>query len=226
MRLLMAGSPGSGKGTHGRRLGAHLGIPHIATGDLLREQVALGSEIGREAQAYMDRGDYVPDKVMIEMIRLRLAEPDAQNGFILDGFPRTLAQAEALDGALNRLGWSLHRVGSLSVPPDEVVRRLTGRRICGDCATPYHVVLNPPSKDDVCDVCGGILLRREDDHESVITARLEVYARDTAPLLDYYRGRGLLAEIDGRGKHDDVLRSLIAQLGVASRESPRPDART
>jgi adenylate kinase len=225
LNLILMGPPGAGKGTQASRLAERLQVPAISTGDMLRDEVKRGSPLGREAKAYMDRGALVPDAVIIGIIDARLRRPDCSRGFILDGFPRTIAQAEALDRALHQFGWSLHRVGSLNVPPDEVVRRLSGRRTCRDCRTPYHVVLDPPTKRDVCDICGGVLLQREDDHESVIAARLEVYARDTQPLLDYYRGRGLLAEIDGRGKHDDVLASLLAQLGVAHRESHAHDAR-
>ncbi len=162
----------------------------------------------------MDRGALVPDALIIATIEARLQRSDCAEGFILDGFPRTVGQAEALDRALQRFGWSLHRVGSLNVPTDEVVRRLSGRRTCSDCGAPYHVVLEPPRKNDTCDACGGMLRQRDDDHEAVIAARLEVYARDTAPLLDYYRDRGLLAEIDGRGKHGGVLAALLAHLNV------------
>jgi adenylate kinase len=156
----------------------------------------------------------VSDALIIAIIEARLQGEDCTHGFILDGFPRTVVQAEALDRALHRFGWALHRVGSLNVPTDEVVRRLSGRRTCRDCSTPYHLVLDPPLKLDTCDICGGSLQQRDDDHEAIIAARLEVYARDTAPLLDYYRNRGLLAEIDGRGKHDDVLAALLAHLNV------------
>ncbi len=173
-----------------------------------------GTPLGREAKGFMDRGALVPDQLIIAIIEARLQRDDCAHGFILDGFPRTVVQAEALDRALHRFGWSLHRVGSLTVPTDEVVRRLSGRRTCRDCSTPYHLVLDPPMKHDTCDVCGGSLLQRDDDRESIIAARLEVYARDTAPLLDYYRDRGLLAEVDGRGKHDDVLDALLARLNV------------
>lgn len=212
LNLILMGPPGAGKGTQASRLAERLRVPAISTGGMLRDEVTRGSALGCEAKAYMDRGALVPDALIIAVIEARLQREDCRRGFILDGFPRTVAQAEALDRALHRFGGALHRVGSLNVPTDEVVRRLTGRRTCRDCSTPYHVALDPPAKDDVCDICGGTLQRRADDHESVITARLEVYARDTAPLLDYYRTRGLLAEVDGRGKHDDVLAALLAHL--------------
>ena len=214
LNLILMGPPGAGKGTQASRLAACLGLPAISTGDMLRDEVKHGSPLGRDAKAYMDRGELIPDALIIAVIESRLQRADCRRGFILDGFPRTVPQAEALDRALHRFGCSLHRVGSLTVPPDEVVRRLTGRRTCRDCSTPYHVLLDPPLKDDVCDICGGTLQQRADDHESVITKRLEVYARDTAPLLDYYRKRGLLAEIDGLGKHDDVLATLMSRLDV------------
>jgi adenylate kinase len=214
LNLILMGPPGAGKGTQASRLAERLRVPAISTGEMLRDEVRHGSALGREADGYMRRGALVPDALIIAIIEARLQRSDCAAGFILDGFPRTVGQAEALDRALHRFGWSLHRVGSLSVPTDEVVRRLSGRRTCRDCGTPYHVVHEPPQKRDTCDACGGMLQRRDDDHETVIAARLEVYARDTAPLLDYYRDRGLLAEVDGRGKHDDVLAALLAHLNV------------
>lgn len=214
LNLILMGPPGAGKGTQASRLAQRLQVPAISTGDMLREEIRGGSALGREVRAYMDRGALVPDQLIIAIIEGRLQREDCSRGFILDGFPRTVAQAEALDRALHQFGWSLHRVGSLTVPTDEVVKRLSGRRTCRECSTPYHVVLDPPSKLDTCDSCGGTLHQRDDDHEHVIAKRLEVYARDTAPLLDYYRNRGLLAEIDGRGKHDDVLAALLAHLDV------------
>ncbi len=214
LNLILMGPPGAGKGTQASRLAQRLRVPAISTGEMLRDEVKHGSSLGREAKSYMDCGALVPDALIISIIEARLQRDDCTRGFILDGFPRTVIQAEALDRALQRFGWSLHRVGSLNVPTDEVVRRLSGRRTCRDCGTPYHLVLDPPLRHDTCDVCHGSLLQRDDDHESVITARLEVYARDTAPLLDYYRDRGLLAEIDGRGKHDDVLAALLSNLNV------------
>jgi adenylate kinase len=212
LNLILMGPPGAGKGTQASRLAERLRIPAISTGDMLRHEVKYGTALGRDAKAYMDRGALVPDALVIAVFEARLQHQDCRRGFILDGFPRTVTQAEALDRALLRFGWSLHRVGSLKVPTDEVVRRLAGRRTCRDCSTPFHVALDPPMKHDVCDICGGTLLQRADDNESVITARLEVYARDTAPLLAYYRDRGLLAEIDGCGKHDDVLAALLAHF--------------
>lgn len=214
LNLILMGPPGAGKGTQASRLAERLHVPAISTGEMLRDEVKRGSELGREAKGYMDRGALVPDALIIAIIEARLQRDDCTRGFILDGFPRTVAQAEALDRALHHFGWSLHRVGSLNVPTEEVVRRLSGRRTCRDCGAPYHVVLEPPRRNDTCDACGGTLHQREDDHEAVIAARLEVYARDTAPLLDYYRRRGLLAEVDGRGKHDDVLAALLAHLNV------------
>ncbi len=222
LNLILMGPPGAGKGTQASRLAQRLHVPAISTGDMLREEIRGGSALGCEAKAYMDRGALVPDRLIIAIIEGRLQREDCAHGFILDGFPRTLGQAEALDRALHRFGWSLHRVGSLTVPTDEVVRRLSGRRTCRECSTPYHLVLDPPAKSDTCDVCGGALQQRDDDHEHVIAARLEVYARDTAPLLDYYRTRGLLAEIDGRGKHDDVLAALLAHLDVPIASQPVP----
>jgi len=220
LNLILMGPPGAGKGTQAHRLAQRLHVPAISTGDMLRDEGKQGSALGRDAKHYMDRGALVPDALIISIIEARLQREDCSHGFILDGFPRTVVQAEALDRALHRLGWSLHRVGSLTVPTDEVVRRLSGRRTCRDCSTPYHVALDPPAKRDTCDICGGTLQQRADDHESVITARLEVYARDTAPLLDFYRRRGLLAEIDGLGKHDDVLASLLAHLTVVNGDRP------
>src|SRR5690348_16733374 len=160
LNLILMGPPGAGKGTQASRLAARLRVPAISTGDMLRDEVKHGSALGRDAKSYMDRGALVPDSLIIAIIEARLQREDCARGFILDGFPRTVIQAEALDRALNRFGWSLHRVGSLNVPTDEVVRRLSGRRTCRDCSTPYHVVLDPPIRRDTCDVCGGSLLQR------------------------------------------------------------------
>ena len=219
LNLILMGPPGAGKGTQAARLAQRLHLPAISTGDMLREETKRGSALGREAKAYMDRGALVPDALIIAIIEARLQREDCAHGFILDGFPRTVAQADALDRTLHRCGGAL-RVGSLTVPHEEVVRRLAGRRTCRDCSTPYHLVLDPPAKHDTCDICGGVLRQRDDDHEAVIIARLEVYARDTAPVLEYYRDRGLLAEIDGCGKHEDVQAALLAHLNVGDDARP------
>lgn len=214
MRLLMAGSPGSGKGTHGRRLASHLGIPHIATGDLLRDQVAKKTKIGREAQGYMDRGDYVPDGVMIEMIRLRLAELDAQNGFILDGFPRTQGQADALDKLLAELGQPIDAMIVLEVPVDEMVRRLSGRRTCPTCQRAYHMDDDPPSDDETCDDDGTKLERRSDDEPETVRHRLKVYADRTAGVIEHYDVDSVVKRVNGEATVDEVAERVREALNV------------
>ena len=214
MRLLMAGSPGSGKGTHGRRLGAHLGIPHIATGDLLRDQVTQGTTIGREAQTFMDRGDYVPDAVMIEMIKLRLAQPDAQNGFILDGFPRTQGQADELDKLLADLGQPIDAMIVLEVPVEEMVRRLSGRRTCPTCQRAYHMDDDPPADDETCDDDGTKLQRRSDDEPETVRHRLKVYADRTAGVVEHYDVDGVVKRVNGEASVDEVAKRVREALGV------------
>ena len=214
MRLLMAGSPGSGKGTHGRRLGAHLGIPHIATGDLLRDQVARGTEIGREAQAYMDRGDYVPDSVMIAMIRDRLAKPDAADGFILDGFPRTQGQADELDKLLAELGQPVDAMVVLDVPVEEMVRRLSGRRTCPTCQRAYHMDDDPPADDETCDDDGTKLERRSDDEPETVRHRLKVYADRTAGVIEHYDVDSVVKHVNGEASVDEVAERVKQALGL------------
>jgi adenylate kinase len=183
-------------------------VPHIATGDMLREAAAAGTPLGREAKGYMDRGALVPDDVIIRMIAERLRQPDARNGFLLDGFPRTIAQAEGLDRLLKDLGQPLERVVYFDVSEPELLRRLTGRRVCRNCQTAYHLISAPPAKPGVCDRCGGELYQRDDDSEAVVRNRLGVYARQTAPLLDWYRGRGMLASVRGEGPIADIRRAV------------------
>lgn len=217
MRLILLGPPGAGKGTQAQRLTEKLGIPQVSTGDMLRAAVAAGTALGREAKAYMDQGALVPDGVVIGIIRERLAAPDCRRGYILDGFPRTAAQAEALGKTLEDLGTPLDAVLSLTVDPDEVVRRLSGRRTCGACGAAYHVENAPPRRAGVCDRCGGALVQREDDREETIRKRLAVYRDQTAPLVDYYRGGGLLREVDGRGEIDDIFTRICRLLGAEGR---------
>jgi adenylate kinase len=208
VRVAFLGPPGAGKGTQARDLAREWNVPHVATGDMLREAAAAGTPLGREAKSYMDKGALVPDDVIIRMIAERLGRPDARAGFLLDGFPRTIAQAEALERLLKNLGQSLERVVYFDVSEPELLRRLTGRRVCRNCQTAYHLVSAPPKTPGVCDRCGGELYQRDDDSEATVRNRLAVYARQTAPLLDWYRGRGLLASVPGEGAITDIRRGV------------------
>jgi len=203
-RVIFLGAPGAGKGTQARRLAGEAGVPQVATGDMLREAAAEGTPLGREAKRYMDSGALVPDEVVIGLVDERLARGDAATGYVLDGFPRTVAQAEALDGLLERRRQELDRVIFFDVSRPELIRRLTGRRICRKCGTAFHMVSAPPRTAGRCDVCGGELYQREDDAEATVARRLDVYETQTAPLLDYYRRRGLLVRVAGEGAMEDV----------------------
>ena len=197
MRIVLIGSPGAGKGTHAKVLGERYKVPHIATGDLLRHKTQDGSEIGKRAKAVMDKGGLVPDEMVIEMIRERLREPDAKKGFILDGFPRTVEQAKALDYLLVDLKIKLDRVLDFEVTEGVVLNRLSGRRICPKCNANYHVRNIPPKKEfNVCDVCGTHLVQRKDDEPETILARRKVYEERTAPLIDYYEKKGIRSAVD------------------------------
>lgn len=200
--LLIFGPPGAGKGTQAGLLSERLGIAHISTGDILREAVAKGTDVGLVAKSYMERGELVPDEAVIEIAKQRLAEV-GRSGFILDGFPRTVPQAEALDGALAGLGLPLDGVLSLEAPEEELVRRLSGRRVCVGCSRPYHLD-KLPSEQAACQACGGRLVQRPDDRPEAVRNRLRVYREQTAPLVDYYRKRGLLIPIDATGTVEQV----------------------
>jgi len=204
VRVAFLGPPGAGKGTQARDLAREWRVPHIATGDMLREAAAAGTPLGLEAKRYMDRGALVPDDVIIGMIADRLRQSDAQSGFLLDGFPRTIAQAEGLERLLKDLGQPLDRVIYFDVGEPELTRRLTGRRVCRACGHSFHVVSNPPRREGVCDACGGELYQRADDSEATVRNRLNVYRKQTAPLLDWYTGKGLLASIRGEGTIEDI----------------------
>ena len=216
MRVVLLGPPGAGKGTQARRLAARWSVPQIATGDMLREAVARGIRLGLEARRYMDAGELVPDAVIIGLVRERLAQPDGRKGFVLDGFPRTVTQAEALDQLLEAEGSPLHRVVLFQLADEELVTRLTGRRVCRGCGRNYHVKFSPPRVAGQCDACQGELYQRTDDEEATVRRRLAVYARDTRPLIEYYRQRGLLTTISGTGTMDAILAAL-----VSATEGPR-----
>ena len=212
MRLVLVGPPGAGKGTQAQYIAEHLSVPKISTGDIFRANVSQGTPLGLQAKAFMDRGDLVPDDVTIDMVRLRLAEPDAVHGFLLDGFPRTVPQAQVLDDLLADVGVKLDVVLELVVENDEVIRRLSGRRTCRTCNHIWHVDFDPPAAEGICDLDGGALYQRDDDQADTIANRLEVYAKDTAPLVNYYAERGLLIGIDATGPVDDITQRAIDAL--------------
>jgi adenylate kinase len=210
IRIVLLGPPGSGKGTQASALERRSGIPQIASGDLLRANVRDNTGLGRKAKPYMDRGELVPDHLILDMMADRLAQPDAQRGYVLDGFPRTVKQAEALEERLRGLGQGLDAVVYLQVPEAEILRRLGGRRTCPQCNAIYHIDTMPPKRQGVCDKCSAGLVQRDDEKPGVVKKRLEVYAAQTQPLLDYYRARGLLSEVDGTIGVDNVIREIEA----------------
>jgi adenylate kinase len=210
----MAGSPGAGKGTHGRRLASDLGLPHIATGDLLREQVAADTPLGRDVKTYMDRGDYVPDDVMIRMIKERLSQPDAERGFVLDGCPRTAGQANALDQLLADEGKAVDAMVVLEVPVEEIVRRLSGRRTCPTCQRAYHMDDDPPRQDEICDDDSTKLATRSDDEPDTVRHRLKVYADRTAGVIEHYDDKGIVRRVDGQASVHEVAKRIDEALGI------------
>ncbi|MFI6052670.1 MULTISPECIES: adenylate kinase [Streptomyces] len=213
MRIVLVGPPGAGKGTQAAFLAQNLAIPHISTGDLFRANISQGTDLGKQAKAYMDAGNLVPDEVTIGMAKDRMEAPDAVNGFLLDGFPRNVVQAEALDEVLKADGVKLDAVLDLEVPEDEVVKRIAGRRICrNDSAHVFHVAYNAPKQDGVCDKCGGELYQRGDDTEDTVRKRLEVYHSETEPIIDYYRAQGLVITISALGKVDEVTTKAMDAL--------------
>ena len=212
MRIVLVGPPGAGKGTQAQFIASHLAIPKISTGDIFRYNVSQGTPLGRQAKEYMDRGDLVPDEVTIAMVQDRLGEEDAQDGFLLDGFPRNVPQAETLKKQL--LDWEqrLTVVLELVVDEDEVVRRLSGRRTCRRCERVWHIMFDPPTRDGICDACGGELFQRDDDREETVRHRLEVYKKQTAPLVSYYADEGILIGIDATGPVEEVTERALAAL--------------
>lgn len=214
--LILLGPPGAGKGTQASRIVADYGVPHISTGDMLRAAVKNQTEMGIEAKKFMDAGALVPDSVVIGIVKERLQEPDTAKGFLLDGFPRTLPQAEALDEALAALDRGVTKVIALLVDEEELITRLSGRRICRACQAPFHVAFNKPAKEGVCDACGGELYQRDDDNATTVRNRLEVYRSQTEPLISYYDAQGLVARVDGTGNTPDgVYEQVREALGPA-----------
>ncbi|MGW5865943.1 adenylate kinase [Streptomyces sp. NPDC055239] len=210
MRIVLVGPPGAGKGTQAAFLAKNLSIPHISTGDLFRANISQGTELGKRAKAYMDDGNLVPDEVTIGMAHDRMTQPDAENGFLLDGFPRNVSQAEALDESLKADGQKLDAVLDLEVPEDEVVKRIAGRRICrNDSSHVFHVTYSKPKTEGVCDVCGGELYQRGDDQEETVRKRLDVYHRETEPIIDHYKAQGLVVTISALGKVDEVTKRAM-----------------
>jgi adenylate kinase len=217
MRILLMGPPGAGKGTQAERISGYCKIPHIATGDIFREAIRSGTDLGRQAKSYLDAGELVPDAVTIGIVRERVQALDCKAGFLLDGFPRTIPQAEALERLLDELSMKLDLVLNIKVAPAVLVERLTGRRICRQCGTSYHLVFNPPKQDGICNRCGGELYQRSDDTPETVSDRMRVYTNKTAPLLKFYRQRGLLRDVDGEPGIDAVWDAILGLLGSLDR---------
>jgi len=213
MNLILMGLPGAGKGTQAERIVGKYGLPHISTGDMFRTAIKEETELGKKAKSYMDAGELVPDDVTIGIVRERLGKADCQKGFLLDGFPRTTAQAEALDNLLADMGRRIDAVLYIDVDRDSLLERLTGRRICSQCGATYHITLNPPKEEGVCDKCGGQLYQRDDDKIETVKTRLEVNEKQQKPLLDFYKKKNCLEEIDGNQDIDDVFASIERVLG-------------
>jgi adenylate kinase len=214
MRIVLLGAPGAGKGTQAKKLIEKYGLPQISTGDLLRAAVAAGTPLGKEAKSYMDKGELVPDSVVLGMVEERLKQDDCKKGYILDGFPRNTAQADALDKMLANLNMSLTAALSVDVPFEDLMKRLTGRRTCKSCGQMYNIYFKAPAKEGVCDKCSGELFQRDDDKEATIKKRLEVYSSQTEPLIGYYKNKGILKSVTGTGSIDEIFRKVTETLGL------------
>ena len=213
IRTILLGPPGAGKGTQAAIIVKNNNIPHISTGDIFRENIKNGTELGKRAQEYMSKGELVPDDLVIEIATTRLLEDDCKNGFILDGFPRTVHQAEELDKFLDEHGQEISVVITLEVPDDVLMKRLTGRRVCPKCGATFHIVGMPPKKEGICDICGAELIQRPDDNEETAGNRIEVYNRETKPLIDYYEKKGKIANIDGAAALEVASAAVAEALG-------------
>lgn len=214
MKIIMLGAPGAGKGTQAKKIAAKYSIPHISTGDIFRANIKNGTELGLKAKSYMDAGGLVPDEITIGMLLDRIKEDDCQKGYVLDGFPRTIPQAESLTKALTELGDKIDWAVNVDVPDENIISRMSGRRACLGCGQTYHIVYNAPSQEGICDVCGQELVLRDDDKPETVQKRLEVYHKQTQPLIDYYRGAGVLAEVDGTKDLEEVFQDIVKILGA------------
>ncbi|NLI68839.1 MAG: adenylate kinase [Bacilli bacterium] len=212
MYLILMGLPGAGKGTQAEMIKAKYNIPHISTGDMFRQAIKEGTELGKKAKAYMDEGALVPDEVTNGIVEERLAKSDCDNGFLLDGFPRTIAQAEALEAITKKLNKQIDYVIQVDVPAEKLIERLTGRRVCPSCGATYHVINKPPKTEGVCDNCGTELVQRDDDKEETVQKRLEVNIEQTQPLLDFYKEKGVLVTVDGDQPIDKVFEDIVAAI--------------
>lgn len=213
MRVILLGPPGAGKGTQAKLISEKYSIPHISTGDIFRANIKGETPLGIEAKKYIDKGQLVPDEVTIGIVKDRLLKEDCEKGFLLDGFPRTVAQAEALDKFLGEIGKKLDVVLSIDVPENFILERMTGRRVCSNCGASYHIKFNSSKKEGVCDSCGDQLIQRKDDTEATVKDRLEVYAKQTYPLIDYYKNNGILSQVDGTEAIEKVFKSITSILG-------------
>ena len=213
MRIIMLGAPGAGKRTQAKKIAEKYGIPHISTGDIFRANIKNGTELGKKAKTYMDQGLLVPDELTVKILLDRVSQPDCKNGYVLDGFPRTIPQAEVLDKALAELGESIDYAIDVDVPDENIVKRMSGRRACLSCGATYHVVHVPPKKEGICDRCGSELILRDDDKPETVKNRLDVYHKQTQPLIDFYTKKGVLKTVDGTVDMQDVFKAIVAILG-------------
>ena len=213
MKIIMLGAPGAGKGTQAKKIAAKYGIPHISTGDIFRANIKEGTELGKKARTYMDQGLLVPDELVVDLVVDRVNQADCENGYVLDGFPRTIPQAEALDKALAAQGQKMEYAIDVDVPDENIVNRMGGRRACVGCGATYHLVYAAPKKERVCDVCGGELILRDDDKPETVQKRLGVYHEQTQPLIDYYTKAGILKTVDGTKDMEDVFAEIVGILG-------------
>lgn len=214
MKIIMLGAPGAGKGTQAKQIAEKYKIPHISTGDIFRANIKEGTELGKKAKAYMDQGALVPDELTCDLVMDRIAKDDCKNGFVLDGFPRTIPQAQALDRALSAAGESMDYAIDVDVPDENIIRRMSGRRACLECGATYHIVSIPPKKEGICDVCGSKLVLRDDDKPETVKKRLDVYHEQTQPLIDYYKKQGILHSVDGTRPMEDVFAEITEILGA------------